>query len=586
MYFFARAISSVTSFAPTATTAARSLLQHQPQRALPRLFSTASSMQILNLLTIEKEELEHHIQAWGYPKYRADQVWKWVRTGVTSVEDMGNLPKKLRLDLEKYTKKGSLELDTEEVSKDGTRKRAYRLHDGQLIESVLMPYRDGRYTACISSQAGCAMGCVFCATGQMGFARQLTPDEILEQVARFDSELAANGERLSNIVFMGMGEPMANYRNVKTAINRITQDLGIGARKITVSTVGVVPNIRKLISDPDMPQVRLAVSLHCASDEERTKLLPANARYGGLDELMLTLKEYIDTTNRRITLEWALIEHQNDDPETARQLGNLVRRFGIRRDMVHVNVIPLNPTGGFGGSPSGRTRVNLFCSTLTDEFGIACTPRVRRGIDIDAGCGQLKAKVERKEKRDATSREVEVEETSEKDQLELSDFMESPEQASSTMTTIGVYEDDEDDEDQPGDDFIPTTTQTAEFEIDMESIDFESDDYEDPEFLTEWELEEADRLIQLVQGTSLPRAALSELEAQENSAPTTSITDEDALREAKRRRKKLIKNLKAIDRLMEKQKEAGFEFNEEQQSKVDREIEWRAELESVEHNLQ
>jgi 23S rRNA (adenine2503-C2)-methyltransferase len=181
-----------------------------------------------------------------------------------------------------------------------------------------MPYRDGRYTACISSQAGCAMGCVFCATGQMGFARQLTSDEILEQVARFDTELDAvrgrivvirNGglTRLSNIVFMGMGEPLANYRNVKEAIHRITQDLGIGARKITVSTVGVVPNIRKLFSDPDMPQVRLAVSLHCASDAERTKLLPANARYGGLDELMLTLKEYIETTNRRITLEWALI---------------------------------------------------------------------------------------------------------------------------------------------------------------------------------------------------------------------------------------------------------------------------------------
>jgi 23S rRNA (adenine2503-C2)-methyltransferase len=580
MFFFARAISSVRSFTPSTSTS-RSLLQHQG-RALPRLFSTASSTQILNLLTIEKEELEHHIQAWGYPKYRADQVWKWVRTGVTSAEDMGNLPKTLRLDLEKYTKKGSLELDVEEVSKDGTRKRAYRLHDGQLIESVLMPYRDGRYTACISSQAGCAMGCVFCATGQMGFARQLTPDEILEQVALFDSELAAKGERLSNIVFMGMGEPMANYRNVKTAINRITQDLGIGARKITVSTVGVVPNIRKLISDPDMPQVRLAVSLHCASDEERTKLLPANARYGGLDELMLTLKDYIDTTNRRITLEWALIEHQNDDPETARQLGNLVRRFGIRRDMVHVNVIPLNPTGGFGGSPSGRNRVNAFCSTLTDEFGIACTPRVRRGIDIDAGCGQLKSKIEKREQKDAISGEVEA--TLETDQLELSDFMESPQQASSSMSPIGVYEDEEDEQEE--EDILQPTSQTAEFEIDMESIDFESDDYEDPEFLTEWELQEADRLIQLVQGTSLPKAAVSELEEPENSAPTTSITDEDALREAKRRRKKLIKNLKAIDRLVAKQNEAGFEFNEEQQSKVDREIEWRAELESVEHNLQ
>jgi hypothetical protein len=166
--------------------------------------------------------------------------------------------------------------------------------------------------------------------------------------------------------------------------------------------------------------------------------------------------------------------------------------------------------------------------------------------------------------------------------------MESPQQASSSMSPIGVYEDEEDEQEEE-DILQPTsqpTSQTAEFEIDMESIDFESDDYEDPEFLTEWELQEADRLIQLVQGTSLPKAAVSELEEPENSAPTTSITDEDALREAKRRRKKLIKNLKAIDRLVAKQNEAGFEFNEEQQSKVDREIEWRAELESVEHNLQ
>lgn len=597
MFLFARAVS-VRSFVPsgTARTAASLLQQQQPTT---RLFSAApstpsSSTQVLNLLTIEKEELEHHIQAWGHPKYRAEQVWKWVRSGVTSAEDMNNLPKKLRADLQQYTKKGSLELDLEEISKDGTRKRAYRLHDGQLIESVLMPYRDGRYTACISSQAGCAMGCVFCATGQMGFARQLTPDEILEQVAHFASELASQNERLSNIVFMGMGEPMANYRNVKTAVNRITQDLGIGARKITISTVGVVPNIRKLITDPDMPQIRLAVSLHCASNEERTKLLPANARYGGLDELMLALKEYIDTTNRRITLEWALIEHQNDDPATARQLGSLVKRFGIRRDMVHVNVIPLNPTGGFGGSPSGRTRVNEFCSTLTDEFGITCTPRVRRGIDIDAGCGQLKAKVQKKEAADIAAAAAgeatteQVESVLENDQLELADFIESPQQPE-IAPMMGVYEDEEDDElDDELDEVGPSEAELsqirAEFSIEADAVDFESDDYEDPEFTSEWELQEADRLIQLVQGSAPPKAETIELVIPD--VPTTSITDEEALREAKRRRKKLIKNLKAIDRLVSRQKEAGFEFNEEQQEKVSREVEWRAELESVEHNLQ
>ena len=225
------------------------------------------------------------------------------------MDEMLNIPLKLRTQLDQFSSMGSLTLDTELVSKDGTIKRAYRLHDDQLIESVLMPYEDGRYTACISSQAGCAMGCVFCATGQGGFARQLSSGEIYEQVSRFASELAKqDGKRLSNIVMMGLGEPLANYRNVKEAVNRITKELGIGARRITISTVGVVPNIRKMIHDEDMPQVKLAVSLHCASDEERTALLPANARYGGLAELMNVIKEYIDTTGRRMTLEWALIE--------------------------------------------------------------------------------------------------------------------------------------------------------------------------------------------------------------------------------------------------------------------------------------
>ena len=608
-------IVSVRSLAPPQ-------LFHRPsmlRRTAPRLFasmdSAPSDLKLINLLTIERDELQQHIVSWGFPKYRSEQVWKWIRDGVTSIDGMTNLPQPLKEQLQKYTKGGSLILDTELISKDGTRKRAYRLWDGQLIESVLMPYRDGRYTACISSQAGCAMGCVFCATGQMGFARQLTPDEILEQVARFDAELRRDqGEsaRVSNVVFMGMGEPLANYRNVRTAINRITQDLGIGARKITVSTVGVIPNIRKLFSDPEMPQIRLAVSLHCASDQERTKLLPANARYGGLDELMLTLKEYIDTTNRRITLEWALIEDQNDDPATAKQLGNLVKRFGIRRDMIHVNVIPLNPTGGFGGSPSGRTRVNEFCSTLVDDFGIACTPRVRRGIDINAGCGQLKAKLEKKSKT-VTTDDV-AEEAMERDQLELADFLQSP------PPYVGVDEDDSYDVDEDDIDFdidieegnnhdqvqatekvrlaSPPRTQVqkkTEFIIETDAIDFEEDDYEDPEFVTKWELEEAQRLIMLVRNMSpnpppltTTHLVMPDTEVMAGATTTTtSITDQDALREAKKRRKKLLKNLKAIDRVIErKQEDSEFEFNDEQASKVAREMEWRAELESVEHNLQ
>jgi 23S rRNA (adenine2503-C2)-methyltransferase len=526
---------------------------------------------MINLLTIEKEELEQHISSWGYPKYRADQILKWVRSGVTEIDDMTNLPKELREHLMQYTRTGALELHTELISKDGTRKRAYRLWDGQLIESVLMPYDDGRYTACISSQAGCAMGCVFCATGQMGFARQLTPEEIFEQVARFDSELAARDERLSNIVFMGMGEPLANYRNVVKAVNRITSDLGIGARKITISTVGVAPNIRKLMVDEEMPQVRLAVSLHSATDEERTKLLPANGRYGGLDELMMALKEYIETTNRRITLEWALIQDQNDNPETARQLGNLVKRFNIRRDMIHVNVIPLNPTGGFGGSPSGRAQVNEFCKILEQDFGIACTPRVRRGIDIDAGCGQLKAKLQRKEER---ADPEDIEKSFEKEQLELTDFMQV---RSNAAPLFGVYGDDAEDSQAAK---SSQENPIVEFAIDAEAIDFESDDYEDPEFSTEWELQEAQRLINIVLA-SLEKPPIRNMD---QLSKTTSIVDEDSLHDAKRRRKKLLKNLKAIENLRKRERE-GLELNEEQQAKIAREGEWKSELESVEHNL-
>eukprot|EP00814_Leptocylindrus_danicus_P003700 CAMPEP_0116015586 /NCGR_PEP_ID=MMETSP0321-20121206/6936_1 /TAXON_ID=163516 /ORGANISM="Leptocylindrus danicus var. danicus, Strain B650" /LENGTH=491 /DNA_ID=CAMNT_0003485407 /DNA_START=189 /DNA_END=1661 /DNA_ORIENTATION=- len=466
-------------------------------------------------------------------------------------EDMNNIPKKLRADLLKYAKIGNLVLAVENVSRDGTRKRAYELHDGQLIESVLMPYEDGRNTACVSSQAGCAMGCVFCATGQMGFARQLTPDEIFEQVARFAAELKADGKRLSNVVMMGMGEPLANYNNVMEAIRRMGSDLGIGARKITVSTVGLVPNIRKLM-DSDV-QVRLAVSLHCANDEERTALLPANRRYGGLTELMSAVREYTETTKRRMTFEWALIEGQNDSPEIARELGNLVKKHDVRPDMVHVNLIPLNPTGGFGGSPSGRNRVDKFVQVLESEFGISATPRVRRGIDIDAGCGQLKAKIQKHDQL----------QENDGDEIISSDnsfaaFV-SPMEAA---PEVGVYEDEDDDQqdDHIGTDedldFLNNIEGMAAFAVDL---DDEDSNFDDPEFELQSELEEADRLISLVQSSFVKPEQVAVTAAE--TTPTTTITDDDAVREAKKRRKKLIKNLKAIDRLKER-RDTGMELND------------------------
>jgi len=549
---------------------------------------------------------------------------------------MVNIPKKLRHDLNEHTTIGTLELAVEMVSKDGTVKRAYRLWDGQLIESVLMPYDDGRNTACISSQAGCAMGCVFCATGQMGFARQLTPSEIFEQVARFSAELKSKDQRLTNIVLMGMGEPLANYRNVMEALRRVNVELGVGARRITVSTVGVVPSIRKLMED-DL-QVKLAVSLHCAEDEERTALLPANGRYGGLDELMTAVREYIDVTKRRMTFEWALIEGQNDTPEVARSIGRLLKRFGIRKDMVHVNLIPLNPTGGFVGSPSAKGRVDEFVRVLGVEFGISATPRVRRGIDIEAGCGQLKAVVKKKEEREKlkAERQSKTEKGDEGKsaitERDLRSFFDKPQTVDEVVfdkPTLGLVDDIEerpannDDSQQeqtmmplaslppkpietPNQPIIINNFSIADDFVNLDDDDITNDDDDDE--ATNFNQREIDRLINLVKDTSLPpQTTLApdvnlgsppQIEIKQDDAvietvehepilvgPTTTITDEASVRKSKGRKKKLLKNLRAIDKLKELEI-IGKVLNQEQREKVAKETTWQLELESIEHNLQ
>ena len=337
----------------------------------------------INFYTTSEEDLQELMKQWGQPGFRAKQVRQWVYDkGVLDFKEMKDLPLALREQLSGLFTVGSLHLASEQVSKDGTRKRAYELHDKQLIESVLMPYEDGRFTACISSQAGCAMGCVFCATGQMGFFRQLTSTEIFEQAQRFSAELkSGNDSRLSNVVMMGMGEPLANYDNVLEAIRRMNTELGIGARHITISTVGLTPRIRKL-ADEGL-QVGLAVSLHQTNDVARSALMPVNERYP-IAELLDACRYYVSKTNRRITFEWALIRDQTDSPATAHDLGKLLSGL-----LCHVNVIPLNPTSGFGGKPTPKAGVDEFCRIL-GTYGISATPRTRRGIDIDAGCGQLK----------------------------------------------------------------------------------------------------------------------------------------------------------------------------------------------------
>uniref|UniRef100_A0A7S1DYM6 Radical SAM core domain-containing protein n=1 Tax=Hemiselmis andersenii TaxID=464988 RepID=A0A7S1DYM6_HEMAN len=341
----------------------------------------------INLWSLSPPALEELLVSWGAKKFVAKQVHQWMyEKGATNIDDFTNVSKQMREMLKSKATLGTLSIATQQESKDGTIKRAYALPDGQLIESVLMPYNDGRRTACISSQAGCAMGCVFCATGQMGFARQLTASEIFEQVLRFHCELAQKGERLSNVVLMGMGEPLGNYNNVLTAVRRMNEEVGIGARHITISTVGLVPRIQRLSKEG--LQVKLAVSLHAANDRERSEMMPVNVRFP-LSELMQACRDYIRDTGRRITFEWALIAGKNDTPETAHELGALLQGM-----MCHVNLIPLNPTSGFDGKPTQAADVKTFVEVLA-EYGVTATPRVRRGIDIDAGCGQLKSKVQK-----------------------------------------------------------------------------------------------------------------------------------------------------------------------------------------------
>ncbi len=270
-------------------------------------------------------------------------------------------------------------------STDGlTRKLLLRLSDGQEVETVIMGY-PGRHTACLSTQAGCAMGCVFCATGQMGFVRHLTAGEIVAQVMAARRLLQEHGDTgPRNLVLMGMGEPLHNYDNVMRALEIISdrRGLNVGPAKISVSTVGIVPGIRRM-AEEQRPW-NLAVSLHAATDAERSALVPANKRWP-LAELIDACRFYCDQTGRRIFVEWTLIEGRNDDLATARRFISVLSGIDA-----HVNLIPLNPTARYDGAPAGVTRIDEF-QHLLQEAGYPCTVRQRRGIDVAAGCGQLRA---------------------------------------------------------------------------------------------------------------------------------------------------------------------------------------------------
>ncbi len=322
----------------------------------------------------------------GEPAYRVDQVWDGLYRLHADPSELTSLPRMLR-DLLAHDPRlaPAWVLVAETTSdRDTTWKWLLEAPDGARVETVVMGYRT-RTTACVSSQAGCAMGCSFCATGQLGFGRHLTSGEIVEQVvlAARHTEQAGRG-RLGNVVLMGMGEPLANYRNVLAALRRCNEELGIGARSMTVSTVGIVPGILRLAAEP--LQVNLAVSLHAANDALRDELVPVNRRYD-LDALMGACRRYVDATHRRISFEWACIAGVNDSPRDARELAGLARPLGA-----HVNLIPLNPTPGYAVAGSTASAVARFRDELSDH-GVNVTVRNTRGRDVEAACGQLAAGV-------------------------------------------------------------------------------------------------------------------------------------------------------------------------------------------------
>ena len=411
--------------------------------------------QAITLLDLTRTELANLLAGWSQPRFRADQVWEWLYKKLAAdPAEMTNLPKALRERLTAETRVDPLERVYEQRSSDGqTVKWLFRLHDGLTIETVLMLYDDvsgstrERRTVCISTQAGCAMGCVFCATGQAGLARNLTAGEIVAQVLAAARWLAdgkwqiANGElqtlapalrsgasagvadgqespsanrqssaisykpsaighqpsaisHLTNIVVMGMGEPMANYDRTWEALRTITDPdaFGLGARHVTVSTVGLPQGIRRMAGEP--LQINLAVSLHAPNDTLRARLVPINNRYP-IQEVMAAVRDYIAGAHRRVTFEYALMDRINDTAALARELVALLKplRSPTGGAMCHVNLIPLNPVAESPYQPSTPEHAAAF-QKLLEQSGIPATLRMRRGIDIDAGCGQLRRRVD------------------------------------------------------------------------------------------------------------------------------------------------------------------------------------------------
>jgi len=319
--------------------------------------------------------LDSWLQERGEPAYRASQVWEWAARGAAGYDAMTNLPRSLRESLDAAVPFSTLTVETQRESRDGTIKALFRTYDGHPVEAVLMTYRDGRRSLCLSSQSGCPLTCTFCATGQMAFGRNLTASEILDQALHFRRLGGVN-----HAVFMGMGEPMLNLDEVLAAARRLPE-LGITHRRTTISTVGWLPGLKRFVDEVDEP-IRLALSLHAPTDELRSGIMPVNERYP-LRDVLAECRRHAAQVNRRVFVEYVLLADVNDSVEQARELASL-----LGTDNFKVNLIPYNPTGMYNGS--SRDRIAAFRDALVRAH-VPVTVRLTRGRDIEAACGQLAA---------------------------------------------------------------------------------------------------------------------------------------------------------------------------------------------------
>ncbi len=342
---------------------------------------------VKDIKSMYEDELKEELAGMGEPSYRAAQVYKWLHSGVKSFDEMTNISKKLREKLVQSYYISSAAIEKKLISDyDDTRKYLFSFRDGEAVESVLMKYHHG-YTSCISTQVGCKMGCTFCATGRSGFSRDLTASEM---IAQLQAEQQDNNIRISNVVLMGMGEPLDNFDNVIRFLRLVSSEHGmnIGMRHISLSTCGIVPRIYELA---EMKlQLTLSVSLHAPNDDIRSRTMPINRRYS-IEELLRACRCYSDMTGRRISFEYAMIDGVNDSDECASELAGRLRGM-----LSHVNLIPVNSVSGTGYKKSKRERMQKFISVL-EKAGITATVRRTLGSDINASCGQLRRSLEKED---------------------------------------------------------------------------------------------------------------------------------------------------------------------------------------------